>query len=93
MRTRCSTRSSRVMENYRVDFQTIKARYNAAFDAYQLVAKRNAERALGGGEPRPSGDRARKESVRHSARSPSRSLGRTRPYYSVFELAIFLVCA
>ena len=54
MRTRCSTRSSRVMENYRVDFQTIKARYNAAFDAYQLVAKRNAERALGGGNPDPA---------------------------------------
>jgi hypothetical protein len=34
-----------------VDLQTIKARYHAAFEAYNQVTKRNAERASSGEKP------------------------------------------
>jgi hypothetical protein len=34
-----------------MDFNAIKARYNAAFDAYQQVTKGNAERQVAGEKP------------------------------------------
>jgi hypothetical protein len=34
-----------------MDFHAIKARYNAAFDAYHEISSRNAESARGGKQP------------------------------------------
>ena len=38
-------------QNDPVNFHTVKARYNAAFDAYQQVLKRNSDRTVGGEKP------------------------------------------
>ena len=45
-----------------MDFQLVKARYNAAFDAYQQVLKRNSERSL-------VGDRLDADDIEHEKKA------------------------
>jgi hypothetical protein len=41
----------RPWQNFFMEYETSKARYDAAFDAYHEIARQNAEHGLGGGTP------------------------------------------